>query len=133
MMTVVSRHSSIQDISMNRTLSQISHVKKKMLINLITIICIWKRRRKVNAFSFFPATVRAGFLHHHYVAREDDDIVSVCVGAFEPQKFGANFNLTINTVDGTLCECIICNSIFSISSCVIFQSIAISCLEAFET
>ena len=65
----------------------------------------------MNAFSFFPATVRAGFLHHHYVAREDDDIVSVCVGAFEPQKFGANFNLTINTVDGTLCKCIICNSL----------------------
>lgn len=47
------------------------------------------------------ASVRAGFVHSQYEVRERNGIVLVCVGAFEPEKFGARFNLTANTRDGT--------------------------------
>lgn len=45
--------------------------------------------------------MRVGFLQALYTAREDDGEVEVCVGAFEPQRFGANFSLTVDTSDGT--------------------------------
>ena len=47
------------------------------------------------------ASVRAGFLHTHHQAREGDEVLTVCVGAFEPEKFGARFNLIANTRDKT--------------------------------
>ena len=47
------------------------------------------------------ASVRAGFVHGWYSVREGDGEVRVCVGAFEPQKFGANFTVTVNTEDNT--------------------------------
>ena len=49
-----------------------------------------------------PASVRAGFTLPYHVVKEGDGEVSVCVGAFEPEKFGANFTLMANTKDGTL-------------------------------
>jgi hypothetical protein len=47
------------------------------------------------------ASVRAGFLFTRYDVREGDGVVRVCVGAFEPQKFGARFHLIARTRDGT--------------------------------
>jgi hypothetical protein len=46
------------------------------------------------------ASVRVGFLQAFYTVREGDSL-TVCIGAFEPQTFGANFNLTVNTEDST--------------------------------
>ena len=51
-------------------------------------------------YLLLSASVRVGFLQAFYTVREGDSL-TVCIGAFEPQTFGANFNLTVNTEDST--------------------------------
>ena len=55
----------------------------------------------MHACILYTASVRVGFVQPYYTVREGDGEVTVCVGAFEPQRFGARFDVTADTRDDT--------------------------------